>query len=177
MYLLSKTWRPPGSIPVIIKTIYKFTLPHRHDAGAVCIRPVAAPHHRTDPWRLPVRELWRLLHRNGAVCGERGCVFVPATATPQQETRKQRVKLIHQGLFLSTKKYRSGNRGFWDRGWRFSPPRCLYLKLLFTETLALLLNILRIQPLDGSTSSVLLEDTLSRLTWSLASFALVWWLF
>lgn len=109
MYLLSKTWRPPDSIPVILKTVYKFTPPHRHDAGAVCVRPVAAPHHRTDPWRLPLRELWRFLHRDGAVCGERGCVSVPATATPQQETRKQSVKLIH--FSLSAKKHRRGNRG------------------------------------------------------------------
>lgn len=130
MYLLSKTWRPPDGIPVIIKTIYKFTLPHRHDAGAVCIRPVTAPHHWTDPWRLPVRELWRFLHRNGAVCGERGCVFVPTVGTPQQETWQQRVKLIHEGLFLSTKKYRSGNWGFWDSDNVFFPSQVLIFKVL-----------------------------------------------
>lgn len=65
----------------------------------------------------------------------------------------------------------------------FPPPRCSYIyssclqKRSSHSMLAQLLNIFRVQPLDGSTSSVLLEDTWLRLTWFLASFALVWWLF
>lgn len=60
---------------------------HRYHAGAVLVRPVAAPHRRTDARRLPLRQLRRLLHRHCPVCGECGCIFVPAAATPQQDTR------------------------------------------------------------------------------------------
>lgn len=62
-------------------------LVRRHDVGTLFFRSVAAADSRTDCWGLPVRELWRFLHRERSVCDERRRFRVPAAAPSQKDRR------------------------------------------------------------------------------------------
>lgn len=58
---------------------------HRHHAGTLLLRPVAAADSRTDCWGLSVRELWPFVHRGRSVCDECRGFRVPAAATPHKD--------------------------------------------------------------------------------------------
>lgn len=118
------------------------------------IRPISAPHSRTNCWRLPVCELRRFLHRNNPVCCECCCVCVPAAVSPQQDNRANGMKPL---LSTST----STSNHFYSTYLTTTKEQVIPVLCLF-RFFTLLFNLcwkFRTKPLDRSKSSVLPEDT------------------